>query len=153
MSVCVHLHVCIPCSNHAEIAKIAGEHFARQASKDEDPNWAVREETRWFLKTISAGSGFNAGPKGGLLLWGTVGNHTNPAEFVNHLKPFWEEILSDHGEDYRGPMESERILVFYEREQTEAASAYEIFWSDPDSVDRQLVIRHHERLPFTWMQM
>lgn len=81
-----------------------------------------------------------------------VGNRQGIAgEFVESLKPFWEDLLSDIHDG--GPLSFEHILVFYEEEGSEAANAYEIFWDDDDSPQRQLVIRHHEKLPFAWMQV
>lgn len=142
----VHLHVCFACDNNDGVAQLAKEHL-HTMGEEYDKGYA-----RCFLEHLSQRSGRNPGPKGGLSLWGMVANGSGMAEkFVELLKPFWEDLLSEKGDG--GPCGFEHILVFYEEEQSEAANAYELFWDDEDSPDRQLIIRHHKKLPFTWMQM
>ena len=103
-------------------------------------------ETKSFLEHLRDKRSPSFSPKGGTFYWGGIGNYTQPKEFIDALKPFWEELLKADA----SPLDFEHILIFYEREQHEAASAYEIYL---DQEERQeLVIKHHERLPFAWMQ-
>ena len=143
MSFHVHLHVCFTCDTNDGIAKLAGHHLG--TLQDQREKWYARA----FLQTLSQRTGQNPGPKGGLSLWGMIINGKGEAgRFVELLKPFWADLLSESVEG--GPCGFEHILVFYEEEQSGAANAYEIFWDDEDSPERQLIIRHHQRLPFAW---
>lgn len=44
------------------------------------------------------------------------------------------------------------MIVFEEREQTQAASAYQIGWDNNEREGRVLVIKKCEHLPFSWGQ-
>ena len=140
----VHLHVCFACDTNEGVAAAAKKHLPSIVD-DGDGERAAR----WFLEALAERTGNNPGPKGGLSLWGIVGNYTQADRFCECLRPFWEELLS--GVD-GGPCDHERVLVFEEPEQSEAANAYEIGWDDPHSKSRQLKITHHSRLPFSWRQ-
>ncbi|MBW4457125.1 MAG: hypothetical protein KME55_33160 [Nostoc indistinguendum CM1-VF10] len=141
----VHLHVCFACDRNEGVAQLAKQHIETLDEKNH------RGYAGAFLQNLSERTGQNPGTKGGLSLWGMVGNGSGIAEeFVESLKSFWEDLLSEKEDGV--PCSFEHILVFYEEEQSEAANAYEIFWDDADSPQRQLVIRHHEKLPFAWMQ-
>ena len=89
-----------------------------------------------------------SGPNGGLSTWGIVGNYTDADDFVKTLRPFWKALLSD---PKGGPCQFEHILVFVEHEQSERATAIEIFLADGES-EKSLTVKKHE-CPFTWMQM
>jgi hypothetical protein len=69
-------------------------------------------------------------------------------EFVEILKTFLEEI---RGLFTGGFLEFDHAIVFYEAEQSEQATAYEIMPEDNDS-DKKLIIKEH-KCPFCWMQM
>ena len=104
------------------------------------------------MQDLASRSGTNPGPKGGLSLWGVVGNYTNVNEFVDSLKPFWLDILSNE----LGPMRFERILVFEEREQEGCAYAYEIFLTE-NPLNEEIVVPHElsivkHKCPFSWRQ-
>jgi len=139
MGHCVHINVCFACGKNDAVAELAKKHMP-----PEDGN----REARWFLQSLAERTGFNPGPKGGLSTWGIVGNYTDEDEFVETLRPFWKALLS---EVYGGPHSFEHILVFVEHEQTERATAIEIFLADADSID-SLTVKKHE-CPFAWMQM
>lgn len=135
----VHIHVCFPCSENEGVAALAKKHLDPLTDESDGHQAAI-----WFLKDLSGRTGHNPGPKGGLSLWGMVGNYTNVSTFCDVLRPFWMELLSGvEG----GPLDFEHILVFEEQEQSGAATAHEIFLEDG-----ALVIRKHERLPFSWAQ-
>jgi len=136
----VHIHVCFAADGNDGIAELAGQYF-----KD----WPEIgcKEAKWFLEDLSQRSGKNPGPKGGLLTWGMIGNHTNVGSFVGELKLFWIDLLSEKIKG--GPHDFERIMVFYEHEQSEAANAFEIYL---DEDTKSLIIKHHARLPFSWRQ-
>lgn len=107
-------------------------------------------EIKSFLEHLRDKRSPSFTPKGGTFYWGGIGNYTVPEEFIVGLNPFWVDLLTANG----SPLDFEHILVFYEREQHEAASAYEIFL-DPEKFEEGenvLVVKHHERLPFAWMQ-
>jgi hypothetical protein len=138
----VHLHVCFAANGNEGIARLACHHLESLG--------ADADEASWFLDDLSKRVDENPGPKGGLSLWGIVGNHTDVARFVEVLRPFWADLLSGRIDD--GPCDHQRILVFYEEEQSEAANAIEIGWDDETSESRQLVVTSYARLPFAWRQ-
>jgi hypothetical protein len=146
----VHIHVCFSANGNEAVAELARKH--RPLIQDEDDG---HRAVMWFLDDLSKRTGSNPGPKGGLSLWGMIGNYTKVDTFCEVLRPFWEDLLSGNdmrGDDWDGPCSHDHIIVFEEQEQSEAATAYEIGWDDNDGENRKLFIKKHERLPFTWMQ-
>jgi hypothetical protein len=142
MGLYVHIHVAMNTSENEPVAKIAQKYLALLDFDGRDG----RREAKWYLEDLAKRTGQNVGPKGGLSLWGMVGNYTPGAEFCEILRPFWKEILEDPD---AGPCEHHHILVFVEREQTERATAYEIFL---DESTGDLQIKFHDNLPFGWHQ-
>lgn len=147
MGLYVHLSVIFACDRNEGVAALAAKHLPLLAFEPGE-----NRETEWFLRDLAGRTGNNPGPKGGLSMWGTVGNYTRPEEFVEKLRPPWKELLS--GID-GGPCSFEHILVFGEREQTERTTAYEIFMpEDSDGLtihDADLIVKVHE-CPFAFMQ-
>jgi hypothetical protein len=168
----VHLHVAFNCNTNDDVASVA-EKYARQLEGTSAPREAL-----WFLKDLAVRAGDNPGPKGGLSLWGVVGNHTNAHAFVHCLSDFWLELLS--GSVDGGPCDHHHVIVFYEEEQSRQAHCYEVAltercqdrlgdyyeclgeiadgkWrmkpeeSRPPKPPPELEIKHHA-LPFAWMQ-
>ncbi len=143
MGFYVHIHVCFACDSNDGVAELAAKHAA--AFPPCVPNDSSRY-ARWFLDDLAKRTGGNDGPKGGLSMWGMVGNYTRVDEFCEELRPFWKDLLQGvEG----GPCGHEHVLVFEEKEQTERAIAYEI---SLDEDTEELSIKRHE-CPFTWMQM
>lgn len=142
----VHLHVCFACDTNEGVAGLAKKHLP-SVSDDSDGERAAR----WFLEALSTRTGNNPGPKGGLSLWGIVGNYTKAETFCEALRPFWMDLLN--GVD-GGPLDFERVLVFEEQEQSDAANAYEIGWDEPDSKTRKLLPpasrRDRHSPPYRW---
>lgn len=153
MGFYVHLHVCFSCDQNEPVAELARVHLDLLKQRPEEDE--VCEEARWFLESLSGRTGGNFGPKGGLSLWGITGNYTNPGQFVQDLKSFWENLLGPYSErGDAGPLPFEHILVFYENQESGAAGAYEIYRQDPHSQrNREIEIKHNARLPFCWKQM
>lgn len=139
MGLYVHVSVIFACDSNEGVASLAADYLTRLSFGDDSP-----VEAKWFLKELSERSGGNAGPKGGVSHWGIIGNYTEVDEFVDFLKPFWTALL---GEVKGGPLSHERIIVLWEREQSEMANAYEIYLDN----DSNLVIDSHE-CPFAFMQ-
>lgn len=147
MGYYVHIHVAFACDNNEPVAELAKKHLAIMDFSD-------CVEAEWFLTELSKRTGTNPGPKGGMSLWGVIGNYTAAEEFVEILRPFWREMLVNS----IGPHYFEHIIVFEEAEQTEQAIAYEIFLSEnPDDAEgkplhgRELTIKKHQ-LPSCWGQ-
>jgi hypothetical protein len=141
MGFYVHIHVSFACDHNEPVAALAKKHLAVIADEDD-----ARRAARWFLSDLSERTGENRGPKGGVSLWGMIGNYTPVDQFCEVLRPFWRELLETPD---CGPLDFEHIVVFQEREQSERAQAFEIFLDDGRSGD--LVIREHD-LPFCWGQ-
>jgi len=145
MSYDVHLSVIFPCDDNEPTATLAKKHLALIGEREDNGGREVVE----FLSDLSQRSGRNKGQKGGLSMWGLVGNYTRVDVFVELLKPFWFDLLSLD----ESPLLHEHVLIFYEIEQSEHASAYEIGMTGPTGEPKsELFVRHHEHLPFAWMQ-
>ncbi len=131
----VHLSLIMNCNDSKAISELANKHIDK-----------VRDctEAIWFLEYISEGKGVTNGPKGSLFTWGIVGNYTYAGHFVEILMPFWKELFNTE----IGPLNFEHIIVFYEPEQSEQASCYEISYCTKSN---KVIIQDH-RLPFAWMQ-
>lgn len=150
MSHDVHLHVCFPADRNDKVAALAAEVLATLPA-GADPDNLCRE-ANWFLADLAKRTGPNPGPKGGLSLWGVVGNYTDEDRFVETLRPFWEKLIDSARGNGDGPMNFERVVVFFEHQGVEAAGAIEIYWGN-DRRRTDLRVRRHDRLPFTWMTM
>lgn len=143
----VHIHVCFACDRNEPVAELAKRHRLALAGEDGDDG---DRAAVWFLEDLARRTGGNHGPKGGLSMWGMVGNYTNGESFCEALKPFFEEMLR-HG--IGGICQHEHILVFEEQEQSDSAIAYEIMLDGDYASDvRKVVIKTHTGLPFAWMQ-
>jgi hypothetical protein len=137
----VHLHVCFSCCENEPVAVLAKKHL--ENTKVET------EEARWFLEDAAERTGENPGPKGGLFLWGIVGNHTNVEQFVEDLLLFWRDLY-----DEGAVFSFERIIVFEEQEQSEQAKAHEISFIekvDNSNLPYGVVVKKYD-CQFTWMQ-
>lgn len=137
----VHIHVAFSCDENEPVAKIAAKH----RPLIEDINDGARA-ARWFLDDLSGRTGRNPGPKGGLCLWGITGNYTKGDDFVEALRPFFKDLF-ENGDG--NPFQFERIMVFTEQEQSDAAEAWQIGY---DEEARELVVKHFPQLPFSWGQ-
>ncbi len=143
MGFYVHVQVSFACDDNDGVAALAGKQ--RAADMEESC-----PEAAAFVRYLAIRSGRNIGPKGGVSVWGMIGNYTNVGKFVEVLEPFWKELLSGiEG----GPCPFEHVVVLYEMEQSEKACAYEIYQETHRSqIKDGLIIKHHE-LPFCWNQM
>lgn len=141
MGYYVHLHVSFACDTNDQVAEMAKKHL------NESGALFTSIEAKWFLEELSERSGSNPGPKGGLSLWGIIGNHTDLDAFIGDVSPFFREVLFSDLEG--GPNDFEHVLVFYEPEGSEAMTVAEIYLDEEndEAVDR-LVVKRHERMPF-----
>ena len=113
MGFYVLIHVAFACDNNDDIAPHAKKHL--KLLPEDAPL-----ECQWFLDELSERSGPNPGPKGGLSLWGMVGNYTNVQKFTKALMPFWKDILQSAS----SPLAFEKIVVFGETEAQSNCVAY-----------------------------
>ena len=143
----VHLSMIMPCNSNDPVAVIAKKHLDLFEHGNDE---LIAKEAIPFLTDLSERSGINHGPKGGLLLWGMVGNYTSGELFVECLKPFWRDLYHID-ETIPAPaclLGFEHIIVFVEVEQQEQATAYEISYDrDSDSVSFKTHL-----CPFAWTQ-
>ncbi len=131
----VHLSIIMACDKNEPVAELAKKHLEKlDACK----------ESRWYLEDLSNRKGNNTGPKGGLSMWGIVGNHTCIDKFIEDLTPFFIELYDTQA----GPFQFEHIIIFSEHEQIEQATAHEISYNKEN---KKLNVKEH-RLPFAWMQ-
>lgn len=147
MGFYVHIHVSFACDNNDEIAALAKEYLSGAKKLTEEDSPDAHFTARKFLESLASRSGNNEGPKGGLSLWGMVGNYTRVDLFCELLVPFWKDLFKCS----EGPGPWEHIIVFEESEQSEQAIAYEIFLEDEGYGNGGLITRRHE-LPFCWNQ-
>ena len=136
MGFYVHLSVVMSCDKNEPVADIAKKYIGTIENCN---------EADWYLKDLSERTGHNDGPKGGLSLWGIVGNYTSADNFVESLEKFWIELFKTEA----GPFDFEHIIVFSEMEQSEMAQAHEISY---DEKKNKINVKVHN-LPFAWMQM
>ena len=146
MGFYVHLHVAFACNSNDGVAALAKKHLAEVPAPVDGYREGGEKEAVWYLEELSKRTGNNPGPKGGISLWGVIGNYTEPEKFVSTLLPFFKELLS--GSIEGGPCSFEHIIVFHEREQTEQASAIEVFL---DEDKKEIITKNHD-LPFAFMQ-
>ena len=139
----VHIHVCFACQHNEPVADLARRHLP-------GVNGDGTQEAVWFLEDLAKRVGQNPGPKGGLSLWGMVGNYTNGDRFVECLRPFWGDLLR---QEVGGICQHERVLVFVENEQSKAAQAFEIFLAEDDEARAAVEVKRHVDLPFSFRQM
>ena len=138
MGYYTHISTCFSLNYDGCIPKKAKEY----ASKSE------QRELKHMFDDMSNGKGFFVGSKGSLFNWGYVGNYTEIEPFVEMLKNFLEEIRGFYTEGF---LDFDQALVFYEPEQSEQATAYEIKPKDGLSENKLIIEKHN--CPFAWMQM
>lgn len=144
MGLYVHLIVVFACDENEGVAALAKKHLESIDPQKSDED----RDAKQFLLALSQRTGGNPGSRGGVSMWGIIGNYSSGERFSELLRPFWIDLLAGvEG----GPHDFEHIIVFEEREQTEQAVAYEIMFDDPEGVGRKLIIKRHE-LPFCWGQ-
>lgn len=140
MGFYVHIQVSFACDHNDAVAALAAKHLER--------NDGLGFDAKSFLEDLASRSGPNNGPKGGVSLWGWIGNYTIPDEFVSSLSEFWLDLL--RGVD-GGPSGFERVIVLSELEQSEQAVAHEI-WIEDESGGSVALRSQRHKLPFSWMQ-
>lgn len=136
MACDVHLHLAFEVldAGDGDIQALAVEHLNRLGEDS-------RPEVTAFLSDVVTENLTFGGPKGDLLLWGTVGNYTSLSSFVNVLEPFWLDLYGN-----RLIFDFAHILVFYEDEHSKPGQFCEISFKDGNLTKR------YDRLPFTWEQ-
>jgi hypothetical protein len=143
----VHLHVCFPCDDNTPLAGLSKRHL------DSAKHRSACSEAICFLEDLSNRTGKNKGPKGGLCLWGIVGNHSDVPQFIFDLMPFWIDLLMSGADGLPHP--SEHIVIIWENEQSKKSQAVELFqdeeWLNTKAIAK-LSIKYHE-LPFCFNQM
>jgi hypothetical protein len=153
MSHYVHLHVAFNADGNEGIAALARQHLAEMEKRlDDDTEYNIVDAVS-FLRDLGQRTGPNLGPKGGLCLWGIVGNYSNAEDFAETLRPFWLDLLC--GDIKNGPCYHHHIIVFYEHQGSEQANALEIFVEpkyNSGRLEDTVCIKKHEGLPFAWMQ-
>jgi hypothetical protein len=148
----VDLLVTFPCSSE-RYRRIAQRHLARAA---ELRSWEAQEAARsgrlihrdseaWdLLDHAVQGRGVASGPKGQRFAWSVVGNYTDVDTFVEALRSFWEDLLSDDRppeEAHASPSRYDAILVVYQGEADPTAHAIQIARADPADQRQGLCIR------------
>ena len=144
MACYVHLHLAFACDNPEALGALADMHLQRML---DGAGEVPCQEALWFLRHLASRPPLFVGPKGGLCLWGLVGNYTSGVAFVETLSPFWRDLLATDLDGFPGVLE--HVLVFEEPEQFGYATAYEISLSDEGQ--GPLIIVAHP-CPFGWQQ-
>jgi hypothetical protein len=108
----VDILVTFPCSSTVGVSDLAQHHLAFFPDDVTVPRPTV--VVRQFLEFLALGKGIDCGAKGGRFAWGITGNYTNPARFVELLRPFWIELLGHFSPlpqpDWGGPYYYENVL-------------------------------------------
>lgn len=154
MGYYVHLHVVFHCDLNDEVAALARKHLEIGTVSETEEHG--KREAYWYLEELSKRTGQNPGQKGGLSLWGIIGNYTNVEAFIEVLNPFWLDLLSCALEG--GPSDYDVVTIFYQPEQTSTANVFVIRLAESrralkmfPELKQSLRVAHHEDLPFSWM--
>lgn len=138
----VYIQVTIPVRGHQGVVELA-----KRSLKAE---WRFKFESREadrFLEDLAAGIGYSWGNEGDVIIWGMVGNWTDPHKFAEALLPFWEELLVTPHEDYPEP-EYNIVIIYQVRD--ESAGSIQIGFDDAESEARELIVQRFDGLPFSW---
>lgn len=150
MAYDVFLQVTFHCDNYEFVSTRAGEYLLKYFFFD-----VYNREALWFLESLNNKQGLNVGPKGGVISWALVSNHTDVEKFIESLREFFEILLGKTCNKKLsipgGPEYCSHIIVIYEPEQSECAHAYEIYW-DENHIKEKLIIDRHD-LPFKFNQL
>lgn len=85
------------------------------------------EQVHRMIEMIASGKAIFTGPKGDLLLWGSVWNYADVVEFIRQALPFWMYLWHAKGPSGdSGIFTFENIVVFSETEQQSQQKIYEI---------------------------
>ena len=159
MSHGVHIQVTIPSGEPEEIKDLA----RRFLTTGEDVPWVHKLledvnstelvpgafEAFEFLNDLQEGKCFfKWGNEGDIILWGMVGNHSEPLAFAERLSPFWGRLF-----DVKHPLVNhdwQHVLIIYTHSCMEPSSGViEVGWPSGDEVGTQLKITHTAHAGFT----
>lgn len=131
------LQVSFRASRNEPVAALAREHLARLSGGPDGRVVRAIKEVQWFLQDLANRTGPNPGSKGGLCLWGIIGNSTMAEWFVDELKPFWFDLLACEDDNTDS---DDHILVFCQKDiNGPPPSVYQIALNEAgDTLDRSL---------------
>lgn len=111
------------CYVHLQVSWAGGgtkEEVQELAKRWHGKSWKGCPEARWFFEDVVSGKSYFSGPKGTLWAWGTVGNYSDPDEFIKVTKEFFDEMYKAN---YL--FEHDRVIFFCEPEQNESVQIYQ----------------------------
>ena len=155
MSHGVHIQVTIPTSHPDRLKALASEGLTESwggkiiddcSSPDLIPG-AI--EVYEFLNDLREGKAyFKWGNEGDIVLWGMVGNYSEPLAFAERLLPFWRRLFDVT--DQIITQDWQHILILYTHSCMEPASGViEIGWPSDDEIGTQLKITYRDNAKFT----
>jgi hypothetical protein len=112
-----------------EVAQIAKSHLNLWLKTHPTKTGLEPEAVEPFLRSLSTRTGYNEGSRGGMSVWSFVCNGDCGEEFVNCLKPFWQELLmaDHHSPRTTGlPHISDNVVVLVQGPDDNTANSYEI---------------------------
>lgn len=155
MSHGVHIQVTIPTSYLDRLKSLASESFSEawgeKVIDDCNSNDLVPGaiEAYEFLNDLREGKAyFKWGNEGDIVIWGMVGNHSEPVAFVERLLPFWKRLFEPS--DQIICHDWQHVLIVYTHSCKEPASGIiEVGWPSEDEIGTQLEVTHTANAKFT----
>lgn len=139
------LQVSFRAARNEPVAALAREHLARLSGGPGGQVVRAIKEVQWFLQDLAMRTGPNPGPKGGLCLWGIIGNSTMAEWFVDELRPFWFDLLASDDDNTDS---DDHILVFCQKDiNGPPPSVFQIGLTEAGDA---LEISRFDDLPFSW---
>ena len=115
MGLYVYVTVSFQCEDADALSALASRMLVELNEEyDDDHDLYLGATAENFLNACIEKRGHGHGAKGSVFTYGEVGNYTSANGFVYALEPFWAALKAS------------RVLVFLEREDSGAATAYEI---------------------------
>jgi hypothetical protein len=135
----------MPWDLSVDVERLAPGELARAAAPTFVPEAVV------LLEDLARGRGYARGRHGGGFAWRVTGSSLDPAAFVGALHDFWQELLQKRLDKagWRGPLSTDRVLVFYQGPNDLYAAVLEIRSAEPWTLTPRprLEIVHHAELP------
>lgn len=147
----VHIQVTIPSSEPDALFELAKASLREKWAETLFDVASIPGATEGyeFLDDLRNKKAFSKwGNEGDLVLWGMVGDHSDPRAFAEILRPFWTALFSS---DPEVVSQSWRkiLIVHTDAGGTGISGLFEIGWDDDESDDREIVIRTPQSEPFS----
>ena len=150
----IHIQVTIPSAEAEALSQLAAQSLMEEWAEPlfdglKSPPIPGADEAYTFLDDLRQKNLFTKwGNEGDLILWGMVGNYTDPAAFAEILRPFWSAVFCAKPEIITHSWQ--KILIVHTESPASGGSGLiEIGWNDDEAADRSISLRAPGSDPFT----